>query len=462
MQVKHLRQALLALAVVFVCIHFSARAQVSDQSRAWADTLSYPVWEIHDQFTFITQYHPAFHAAYSGKNSLSAAADQASSLTATLFIGRRLWRNAMVYCSPEISGGKGFDDVHGIAGFPNGDIYRVNDPSPKGYIARLYVKQYFVLGSSQKKAGKDVLQPETYAPDPAQPASARQIEAIVGKLSMTDLFDDNPASHDPRTQFLNWSMMDDGAWDFPADTRGYDAILSLAYLAPRFTFRIAEALEPTQANGRKLNWHLHRSHAETIEIIYAGKCFQHHVFAGMHIYHNFTPAPIYATVINEKLTGVDTALDVIDPAATSHAKYGAGISLSEEINNRTQIFLRAGWNDGHTATWAFTEIDRSLSAGGVYQIPFARKQQMMQLGYALAVNGLSAPHRHFLEISGYGFVIGDGHLHYNTEDIAELYLLFPIHRFIAITGDIQAISHPAYNRDRGPVAVGSLRMHVSF
>jgi len=86
-------------------------------------------WRVHYQMTAIMQYHPAFHAAYSGKNSLSSYADHALSLTATLYVGRALWRNAFVYFSPELSGGKGFDNVHGIAGFTNGDIYRVDDPT---------------------------------------------------------------------------------------------------------------------------------------------------------------------------------------------------------------------------------------------------------------------------------------------------------------------------------------------
>jgi high affinity Mn2+ porin len=412
-------------------------------------------WRVHYQMTAIMQYHPAFHAAYSGKNSLSSYADHALSLTATLYVGRALWRNAFVYFSPELSGGKGFDNVHGIAGFTNGDIYRVDDPTPQFYIARLYGVQYFPLGFSSTYQDDAPLQMGGYIPD-------RRLEIIAGKLSMTDLFDDNPISHDPRTQFLNWSIMDDGAWDFPADTRGYDAIVAVGYVSPRWTLRMAESLEPTRANGNKLNWNLHRSHAETVECIYASSWHQHHFYASMHVYRNFTPAPLYEKVVREKLSGIDTSLDVIDPAPVSHSKYGLGISMSYEINDQISCFARSGWNDGHTATWAFTEIDRSLCLGVSYQTPVWHKQQRMQIGLACVVNGLSAPHRHFLQAGGYGFVIGDGELHYRTEDIGEIYLSFPLHDWITITADMQWISHSAYNRDRGPVAVGSMRMHVAF
>lgn len=455
MRTKYKYARIVFAGIMIACIARVARAQQ-------VDSIVNQAWNIHGQFTFITQYHPAFHAAYSGKNSLSDSSDHESSLTFTLFIGRRLWRNAAVYFSPEVSGGLGFNDARGIAGFTNGDIYRVDNPTPQGYVARLYLIQYIPLGGSSDVQPDEPLQLGGYVP-------SRRLEVIAGKLSMTDLFDDNPVSHDPRTQFLNWSIMDDGAWDFPADTRGYDAIVSLGYVTPHWTIRMAEALEPTYANGSTLNWNLHRSHSETIECTYTGTWRQHPLFAGIHVYNNFTPAPEYAAVVRAKKLGTDTTMDVIDPSPVSHSKYGVGVSMSYTANARVQTFLRAGWNDGHTATWAFTEIDRSISAGGMYQIPLPSRQKywqrsdrFLQIGCAFVVNGLSAPHREFLEAGGYGFVIGDGKLRYATENIAELYALFPLHQLITLTGDFQWIVHPAYNRDRGPVAVGSIRLHVAF
>ncbi|MCL6524726.1 MAG: carbohydrate porin [Thermoflavifilum sp.] len=408
-------------------------------------------WSIHYQMTVISQYHPSFHAAYSGKNSLSTSADWATSLTSTLYLGRRLWRNAILFASPEISGGQGFNDVRGIAGFTNGDIYRVSDPKPQVYLARLYWVQYIPLSDRLMQQSDEILQVGGYVPE-------SRLELIIGKLPMTDLFDDNVASHDPRTQFMNWSIMDNGAWDFPADVRGYDAIASIAYISHLWKIRFAEALEPVYANAAVLSWDLHKSHSETLEIGYSERSFHLRV----HAYHNFTPAPRYADVINQKRLGIDTSLDVIHPAADSHAKNGIGINADYQFNTRSIAFLRVGWNDGHTATWAFTEIDRTLSGGLVRDLQLSFSQQPIRLGCAFVINGLSADHRDFIANGGYGFVIGDGRLRYGTENIIEAYLAIPIRQFLQVSGDYQWVQHPAYNCDRGPVSVWSIRVHVDL
>ena len=48
-----------------------------------------------------------------------------------------------------------------------------------------------------------------------------RITISAGKFAIGDFFDDNKYSHDPHTQFFNWSLMGNGAWDYPANTRGY-------------------------------------------------------------------------------------------------------------------------------------------------------------------------------------------------------------------------------------------------
>ncbi|MEJ7660684.1 MAG: hypothetical protein WKG07_14250 [Hymenobacter sp.] len=62
------------------------------------------------------------------------------SLTTTLFIGRRLWKNAAVYFNPEVAGGSGLSGATGIGGAPNGETFRIGDPAPQVYLARLYFR----------------------------------------------------------------------------------------------------------------------------------------------------------------------------------------------------------------------------------------------------------------------------------------------------------------------------------
>ena len=169
----------------------------------------------HLQLTTITQYHPAFNAAYNGKNSLDPNAEEATSVTSTIFVGVKLWQGASVYFNPELAGGNGLSSVTGIAGFPNGETPRIGDPAPTITIARAYVQQAIGLPSD----GTD------HIPDDqnniAQDLPKNRIMLTIGKFALTDFFDGNSYSHDPRTQFENWALMDDGAWDYPANTHGY-------------------------------------------------------------------------------------------------------------------------------------------------------------------------------------------------------------------------------------------------
>ena len=158
----------------------------------------------------------AFHAAYSGQNSLADTVESnALSLTTTLFIGRKLWKGAAFYFNPEIAGGEGFSGAKGIAGFTNGETFRIGDPTPTLYTARAYLQQQIPLkGSSYKDVDDDINQVAGKVP-------TSYINISAGKFAISDFFDDNKFSHDPRTQFLNWSLMSNGAWDYPANTRGY-------------------------------------------------------------------------------------------------------------------------------------------------------------------------------------------------------------------------------------------------
>src|SRR5437868_3934678 len=94
-------------------------------------------YSIHFQSTMATQYHPAFAARYSGQNSLTSDAQAATALVSTLYADLRLWRGAELLFNPELSGGKGLSRTLGVAAFPSAIVYRVGDPAPAVYLARL-------------------------------------------------------------------------------------------------------------------------------------------------------------------------------------------------------------------------------------------------------------------------------------------------------------------------------------
>ena len=415
------------------------------------DTLKQQRFSFHFQQTIITQYKPAFKAPYSGFNSLSSSDETQSSITTTLFGAARLWKGAEAYFNPELSGGAGLSKTLGIAGFPNGETFRIGGTEPKIYIARLYFKQNFEWGKEKDTipAGNNLL---------AGLKSRRYFSLTIGKFGMADFFDGNEFSHDPRGQFMNWALMDNGAWDYPANTRGYVIGATAELGQPTWTLRFAFTMVTTEANQSIWDGKLGKANTETIEYEKRYSIGGQKGTLRILGFLNNGKFGDYNLAIAQspKAPNIDTT------QAYGRRKYGFGISADQYLTKDFGVFAKASYNDGHTETWFFTEIDRSLSFGGVLR-GSQWKRPEDELALAFVANGLSAPHRNYLAAGGYGFLIGDSKLNYGTEMIAELY--YKINAFqkkFFLTPDYQFILNPAYNKDRGPVNVFSIRAHVEF
>jgi high affinity Mn2+ porin len=416
-------------------------------------------WSVHFQLTVVSMGHFAFPATYSGKNSMVDTVEKnVTSLTSTVFLGRKLWRGAAIYFNPEISGGRGLSDATGMAGFPNGETFRIGNPAPAFYTARLYIQQTIPLGhTAYTYAADDVNQVGDSVP-------IRRITLSLGKFSLDDFYDDNPFSHDPRGQFLNWSLMSNGAWDYPANTRGYTQGLVAELFEPTWAIRASAVMEPRQANGPDLDNNIFDYHGLTLE---AEKSFtigsQPGTVRALGFY-NLTRAPTYAKVVQEVKAGDSSLVGIFSGAALSHdhgAKYGWGISANQNITRDLGLFLRASWNDGKTATWAFTEIDQSISAGlQLAGKPWHRPED--HLGGAFVLNGISSGHQAFLKAGLNGFMVGDGNLTYGHEGIAEVYYAAKLFPHTYLTADYQFCNSPGYNKDRGPINIYAIRAHIEF
>ena len=251
--------------------------------------------------------------------------------------------------------------------------------------------------------------------------------------------------------------MDNGAWDYPADTRGYTEGFAAEYRVDDWTVRLAEVAVPTTANGQVLEYSLSGAHAEALELERRYELCGKQGTARAIYYHNVAHMGSYRETIN---TPADS-MNIIRSEASGRVKFGFGIDIEQKFSETTEGFLRAGWNDGETETWAFTEIDRSISAGLSFN-GGSWNRPLDFFGIAAVANGLSTDHKDYLADGGYGFIIGDGRLYYALEEIAEGYYLLGLSEHVAITGDVQGILHPAYNADRGPIVVYSLRAHFEF
>ncbi|MBZ5857004.1 carbohydrate porin [Flavihumibacter profundi] len=416
-------------------------------------------WSYHFQLTAVSQSHPSFSAKYSGENSLLSEREGGKlSVTTTLFVGRKLWKNASAYFNPEIAGGSGLSAARGIAGFTNGETFRIGSADPKLYIARFYLRQYIPLKNS---AYAFVRSDDNQV---AESIPTSRITITAGKISLSDYFDNNAYSHDPRSQFLNWSLMGNGGWDYPADTRGYTQGLVAELVKPGWAIRFSSALVPRKANGLELDYKVTKAHSETFEFEKNWELKRPGAVRFL-LFRTASQAPTYIKTLTDIKVGDSTSVDVYTGVKEwkvyGGIKFGFGINAEQEISKSIGAFFKASWNDGKTATWAFTEIDHSASAG-LHINGTGWKRPNDHIGIAEVVNGISHEHQDFLNAGLYGFIIGDGKLNYGAEAITELYYQAKLFTNFFLSADYQFVQNPAYNKDRGPVHVFAIRGHLEF
>ncbi|MBN9299641.1 MAG: carbohydrate porin [Filimonas sp.] len=356
---------------------------------------------------------------------------------------------------PEAAAGKGLSQTLGVAGFPNGEIYRVGDPAPKLFVARLYAEQRIPLSPKKDFTDDDLNQVKEYN-------NTEYISIIGGKFALTDFFDGNNTSQDPRTQFYNWSLMASGAWDYPANTRGYNFGAVIQAYIHDWAFRYAITSMPKEANEANMEFRLNKAEGMVLEIEkqhLLQKDDTHYSSAHIGVFYNQARMGNYAQSIH---TGL---VNAAPPDITDSREYGnvkKGIYGCWETNSGPFHYLvRGSWNDGKAESWAFTEIDNSYAfATRIEGSLWKRKND--NIGIAVVSNGLSNDHRTYLANGGYGFIIGDGKLNYSRENIIEAYYFLNIWRKLSLTPDYQFILHPGYNKDRGPAHVVALRLHVEI
>ena len=432
--------------ILFVFLNITFTLYATD-----VDSMKTENFSIHAQTTIINQNKTSFSAKYSGVNSLTTAAESQTSLTSTLYLGARLWSGAHAFLNPEIAGGSGLSGALGIASATNGETFRIGDPAPKMYIARLFFTQTFSLTQASTNQAGDLNQLAGKMP-------TKYISVTLGKISISDFFDDNKFSHDPRSQFMSWGLMSNGAWDYPANTRGYTPSVVLEYVTPTDEIRYAFSLVPTVANGGDMDWNISKAGSNTLEYTHRYKISNQD--GAIRLLGFFTNAHMgnyrEAVALNPSNPNIHSV------EKYGNTKYGFGINAEQNITKELGCFFRASWNDGNNETWAFTEIDRSLSAG-LSLTGESWKRKNDNVGLAYVVSGISNAHQSYLKAGGNGFILGDGNLNYTPEHLTELYYSFQLNPNIYFSATYQLVFNPGYNADRqGPVNVFSGRLHIQI
>jgi high affinity Mn2+ porin len=402
-------------------------------------------WNLFFQSTSIGQYHGTFPSPYSGQFSLQNHPESVVSLTATVYLGLRLTRNTGLYFNPELAGGRGFSGVSGLANSSNGELPRVASATPKPYLARLFVTHDFGWGDQTEKveAGQNQL---------GGSRSVNRYTITLGRFTVTDYFDGNGYSHDPRTQFLGWGVMYNGAWDYPADVRGYTWGWVHELHLRNWSFLWGNAAMPKVANGLRFDRRLFRNRADMFQVEHRHPSGSVRLLS----YINHARAGDYG----EALRLSDSPV-VTDTRKDGTPKYGFGVSADHEVAPGIGLFGRLGWNDGQTESFAFTAIDRLATIGtSVNGSRWRRKRDTAASEITFA--GISPVHRAYLANGGYDFLIGDGTLRYGRETIWESYYSAFVGAGFTVSLDAQRVWNPAYNRDRGPLWIASLRLHLEF
>jgi len=403
-------------------------------------------WWLSAQLNVIAQAHPAFHSAYAGPNSLTARADSAVSVVGTVYTGYRVTDTTELLLDLESAAGGGIGQALGLAGFTNLDVVRNPTLGAAPYIARAEVRQIIPLSGASAPAERTWLGLAPRLP-------VRRLELRAGKLSTVDQFDTNGVGSDSHLQFMNWTIDNNGAYDYAADTRGYTLGASVEYDDERFAVRLGLMLMPTVANGIEYDFDLAHARGQNLEVEIRPI---EKLTVRLLGYLNDANMGSYEEAIQAFRDGEDATPDITKHRARGRSKVGVGLNVEAEIAAGLRVFGRIGWNDGQNESFAYTEVDDTLELGGDY------RNGIHQIGIAAVSNGLSDLHREYLRLGGNGFLLGDGGLSYGREWIAEAYWRAMVFRGVFLSLDVQVVANPGYNEDRGPIAVFGLRLHVDL
>ncbi len=411
-------------------------------------------WYIGGQFNSVFQWHPTFPAKYSGPNSLASRRDSEDSRVFTLYTGLQLTSTTEVLLDMESTQGRGIGEALGLAGFTNLDVVRNPDLGARPYIARAIVHQIIPLGRETEESTRTPLSLFTKLP-------ARRLEIRAGKFSTVDFFDINEAGSDSHLQFLNWSVDNNGAYDYAADTRGYSQGALIEYHDHGTVLRFAEMRMPRVANGLKLD-PFRKARAENVELeVHPRLIASRGTAVRLLAFINHANMGDYRRSIKLFLAGVTPTPDITATRVAWNIKYGFGLNLLQQITADARLFARFGWNEGRHESFAYTEVDQTAQMGGDLRgTHWHRKND--KAGLVFVSNGISSVHQQYLALGGVGFLLGDGALNYGRETIFEGYYTAHFWRGVFGSFDLQHINNPGYNRDRGPVLAPGLRLHVDF
>lgn len=423
-------------------------------------------WNFHVQNTAIVQGYPEYSAKYSGPNSLPAGGETRETVSLDLMAGLRLWPGAEAHADGLLWQGFGLGNGVGAEAFPNGEAFKFGTAAPAFMFARLFLRQTIGLGGDQE----DVADSE-FALAGRQDIS--RLTFTIGRFSAKDIFDNNTYANDPRTQFLNWGLMANEGWDYPADSVGYTTGLAVELNQEQWTLRYGFFQMPRlknwwTADDGYIKWpnedtagdaEFWKSWGMVTELERRYQLASHPGALRLLAYLNEAHMANFnaATAI---LLANGPAADLTAAHAYRY-KYGFGLNWEQEVCKNVGVFARGGWNDGQNEAWTSADPNYAVSVGvSVKGESWHRPDDTFGLGGM--ANGASHAQQKYLAAGGTGILDGDGRLSYGWEKGVETYYNIKIWRTLHFSLDYQFITNPSFNQDRGPISVFAARVHWEF
>ncbi len=424
------------------------------------------IWNWHAQNTAIEQGDWGFPAKYSGQNSLDRKGEQDETVTLDLFAGVRLWRGAEFHVDGLIWQGFGLSKTFGIEAFPNGDAFKIGTWTPFLTFARVFIRQSIGLGGAQEDVPDDQL-------TLAGKQDISRLTFTIGRFTPVDVFDHNTYAEDPHTQFMNWAMASNLAWDYSADPVGFTTGIAVELNQPKWAlrygfFQMSRVQNSFTADDQVFMWRpggtgsagadgpFLKSWGMTVEFERRYSINAHP--GAIRLMPFLDSAEMLSNHAATAILVAQGPTADLSAARAYRLKYGCGLNWEQEVAESVGLFSRLGWNDGHQQAWEFTDVNWTASLGTSVNGD-AWQRPGDTFGLAGVMSGASRSNQQFLNAGGLGILAGDGALTYGSEKVLETYYSFPIWKPIYATIDFQFISNPAFNQDRGPVSVFGGRLH---
>jgi high affinity Mn2+ porin len=458
-----LRGTLLAALLILVP---PVRARQTDEPESAGEPSAESItqkWNLHGQVTETPQGDPRFPALYSGANSLSSKGEVQETFTADLYAGARLWHGAEIHADGLLWKGFGLSNDKGIEAFPNGDAFKLGITTPYFMFAHLFIRETIGLGGKREPV------PDGFLTLRGQQDISR-LTFTFGRFTPTDMFDNNAYAQDSHTQFMNWAMMTNLSWDFPADSVGYTTGAVVELNQPQWALRYGFFQVPILQNGFTADDQV--------------LMFPHMGGDGVFLrswgmvteferrYGHAHPGAIRALgFVNEAnsigyreatplLQANGPNADLSSARAFRH-KYGFGLNWEQRITDNVGVFSRLGWNNGQVQGWMYNDSNWTVSFGTSVKGAHWRRTRDL-FGLAYVESGASRSAQEFLEAGGTDILDGDGALTYGSEKVIEAYYNLAVWKSVQVTPDYEFVDNPAFNRDRGPVSVFGIRLHGKF